>query len=566
MKNHFLQKGLDLLTRRQTNILSAAFVIMATVILSQILGLIKKRLLIGIFGAAATTGVYDVAYKLPDLLFQLIIAAALSTAFIPIFSDYLAKDKQEEAYNVVSNFLTLGVIIFFFVSLLLAIFAPFFLSIFNPGGGFSPSDMQLMVNLTRIIIFGEFLIIIGTFFTALLQSYNHFFVPGFALALYNLGIIIGLLTLSRYIGIYSGAVGTILGGFLFIVVQLPLVKKVGFIYKPRLFLKDTGVQKIFHLMWPRTAANAVSYIGSILIVSLVSFLPMTGRNYVIFDLAQTIAFAPVALIGQAIAQAAFPVLSREKDNPQNFKLTFINSFNQMLYLILPISVLILILRIPVVRLVFGAPRLDWDATVLTGKTLAYFSISIFAQALITLVLRAFYALHDSKTPLLISSFATVCMLAISYILIVVLRQDSLCVLQHCLPKGVDALGLAYTISSILQLAVLFIVLERKVGGFQKRQLLLPWIKILVCTFFTAFALYIPIKLLDKLVIDTTYTINLIILTGISSCAGLLLYLLLTWLFDIKEAGTYLLVFRKVGNWKEILVKSQEMLEGNRINP
>ena len=228
MRKNIFAKSIDLLTRRQSNILSAAFVIMGTVVLSQFLGLIKKRLLITLFGASVKTGVYDVAYKFPDLLFQLVIASALSSAFIPVFSDMLSKNREKEAHQMASNLLTIGVIAFFLFSVVLSVFAPFFLQLFNPGGGFSPSDMELMANLLRIIIFGQLLIVIGTFFTALLQSYNHFFIPGFALALYNLGIIVGLVTLSSSIGIYSGAVGTVIAASLFILFQLPMDRTLGF--------------------------------------------------------------------------------------------------------------------------------------------------------------------------------------------------------------------------------------------------------------------------------------------------------------------------------------------------
>ncbi len=547
MRKNIFAKGIDLLTRRQSNILSAAFVIMGTVVLSQILGLIKKRLLISLFGASVTTGVYDVAYKFPDLLFQLVIASALSSAFIPVFSDMLSKNKEKDAHVMASNLLTIGIVVFSIFSLVLSIFAPFFLQLFNPGGGFSASDMALMANLLRIIIFGQLLIVIGTFFTALLQSYNHFFIPGFALALYNLGIIVGLLTLSPYMGIYSGAVGTVIGALFFILFQLPMVRKIGFKYKPTFSLRDPGVHSIANLMWPRTISNGVFQLGTIFIVSLVSFLPATGRNYIIFDLAQTIAFAPVALIGQAIAQAAFPVLARERGNIENFKLTFMNSFNQMLYLILPISILILVLRIPIVRLVFGAPKLDWPATVLTGRTLAFFALSIFAQALIALVYRAFYALHDTKTPLVTGILSTVFMLTLGYIFIVPMGM------------GITSIAIAYTIAGILQLIFLMYLLNRQTGGFYFPALLMSWLKIGAASFFTAFALYIPIKLLDQLVFDTTHTLNLIILTGISSLAGFALYLFLTWFFDVNEAKMYILAIQKMGNRKEILEKIEEII-------
>jgi putative peptidoglycan lipid II flippase len=389
----------------------------------------------------------------------------------------------------------------------------------------------------------------------LLQSYNHFFIPGIAAALYNFGIIVGVLLFSKTLGIYSATIGVILGGIIFVAIQLPLARKVGFSFRPSWeYVKAEGVRAIGKLMWPRTISIIIFQFGTLAIASFISLLSDPGRMNVIFDFAKTLAFAPVALFGQTIAQAAFPILSREKENPEEFKATFLNSFNQMLYLVLPVSILMLVLRIPLVRLVFGVSKFDWPATVLTGRVLAFFAISIFAQALITLVLRAFYALHDTKVPLIIGGLATILLMALSYFFIVSwhLRLESL--------------AIAYSIASIIQLVVLFILLEKKVGGFNKLELLRGWTKFFVSSFFTAFALYIPLKLLDQLVFDTTRTVNLIILSGISSLAGVSLYLFLTWLFDVKEARTYLLVFRKLGNWREVLGKVQEVFEGNRINP
>lgn len=548
MKNKFLSKSLDLLTRRQTNILSAAFVIMVTVVISQVLGLIRQRLLVGIFGASNVLGIYLYSTQLPDTIFQLTIAAALSSAFIPVFSDYLAKGKEKEAHKMASTLLAIGFTLFLIFSVILIVFAQQILQIFNLGSNFSGQQMLLMANLMRIIIFGQLLFIVATFFTALLQSYNHFFVPGIAAALYNLGIIIGVLAFSPSMGIYSAAIGIILGAIIFIAVQVPLARQVGFHFTPDFsYIKSEGVRKIGKLMWPRTLSVIIFQLGTIGIGAFISFLNDPGRMNVIFDFAQTLAFAPVALFGQTIAQAAFPILSREKDRPEEFKSTFINSFNQMLYLVLPVSVLFLILRIPLVRLVFGASKFDWPATVATGQTLALFSISIFAQALITLVLRAFYALHDTRIPLIIGAISTAILIALAYIFIVVGHM------------GVQSLGLAFSIASLFQLASLFLLLERRVGGFGKRLLFISWSKFFISSFLTAFALYIPIKLLDQLVFDTTRTINLIMLTGISSFFGLALYLFLTWFLDVQEAQAYLLMFMKVGNWKEILKKSQELL-------
>jgi putative peptidoglycan lipid II flippase len=555
MPTEFFKKSFGILLKRQNNIISAAVVIMGTIIFSQILGLFRQRLLVSIFGASDTLGIYLASTRVPEFLFQLIIAGALTSAFIPVFSDYLAKDREEEAKKIASTLLAMSMIVFSIISVILIIFAREVASLVAPG--FSPSQIDLMANLMRVIIFGEIIFIVGSFFSAILQSYNHFFIPGIASALYNFGIIIGILFLYKFFGIYSAAYGVIIGALIFVVAQLPTIKSLGFRFKPDLSLasvRNAAVWNMFKLIWPRTLSIAVFQLGSLITVTLVSFLQNPGRSYVIYDYAQTLAFAPVALFGQAIAQASFPVLSKEKDKPEHFKITFMTSFNQLFYLILPISVLLLVLRIPIVRLIYGASQFDWEATVLTGRTLSFFAISLFAQALVYLVSRGYYALHDTKTPLVIGTISTFLMIILASVFIFYYNL------------GVESIALAYSIGSILNFLIMFIFLDIKVGGFPRRAFFVSTAKILVATFFTAFALYIPIKLLDQLVFDTTRTINLILLTGISSLAGFSLYIFLTWLFNVKEATMFILLFKRIGDWRQILSKSSESIEANRLNP
>ncbi|MBI2025745.1 MAG: murein biosynthesis integral membrane protein MurJ [Candidatus Levybacteria bacterium] len=555
MPKDFLKKSLSLILQRQSNILSAAFVIMGTIIFSQILGLIRQRLLASIFGASNTLGIYFASSKMPEFLFQLIIAGALSSAFIPVFSDFLAKGKEKEAHSVASTLLALSLIIFSVFAIFLFIFAHNISAIIAPG--FSPEQLDLMTRLTRIIIFGEIIFIIGSFLSAMLQSYNHFFIPGIASSLYNLGIILSIFFLHERFGIFSAAYGVIFGALIFVLMQLPLVRSLGFSFRPRLsldFIKNSAVMDIFKLIWPRTLSIAIFQLGTLITVTLVSYLENPGRNYVILDFAQTLAFAPVALIGQSIAQAAFPVLSKEKDRLSDFKVTFMTSFTQLLYLILPISILLLVLRIPIVRLVYGASAFDWNATVLTGRTLAFFSVSLFATALSYLVSRGFYALHDTKTPLIIGALTTFLMIVLSAVFIFVYKL------------GIESIAFAFSIGSILNFLIMFIFLDLKVGGFDRKSFLINVFKISLASFFTAFALYIPIKLLDQLVFDTTKTINLILLTGISSMMGLFLYLFLTWLFNVKEATMFVLLFKKIGDWRQILTKTEETIDGTRLNP
>jgi putative peptidoglycan lipid II flippase len=555
MVQNFFKKSFNLLLARQTNILSAAFIIMVTVILSQLLGLLRTRLLFSIFGPSNTLGIYNYASILPDTIFQLTIASALASAFIPVFSDYLAKGEEGQAHKMASTLLAVGLGAFTIISIFLAFFAPQILTIFNGGGNFSFSDMNLMANMMRIIIIGQLIYIIGTFFSALLQSYNHFFIPGIAAAFYNVGIIIGILLFNKSFGIYAAPLGIILGAIIFVVLQLPLARKVGFSFTPSLnFLKARGLNRILMLMWPRTIQVGVQQAGTIALAAIIAFMSQPGRTNLLFDSAKTLMFAPISLIGISIAQAAFPVLSREKNKLENFKITFITSFNQMLYLILPASIIILVLRIPIVRLAYGADKFDWPATVLTGRILAFLSISIFAQALIVLLYRAFYALHNSITPLIVSAISTVFLIILGYYLVIIQNMD------------IRSIAFAFSLANLLQLMILLILLNRDVGGFPKSLLFLPPLKIIIATFFTGISLYVPIKLLDQLVFDTTRTINLIFLTGISSVIGLSLYIFLTWLFNVEEAGTFLLIFKKIGNWKEILGKSDEAIDGIHLKP
>lgn len=562
MAQNFLKKSFNLLLARQTNILSAAFIIMATVILSQILGLVRTRLLFSIFGPSNTLGIYNYASILPDTIFQLTIAAALASAFIPVFSEYLSNGQEKDAHKMASTLLAAGLAVFVVFSLILVIFAPQILAIFNGGQNFSGFDMSLMANLMRVIVIGQLIYIVGTFFSAMLQSYNHFFIPGIATAFYNIGIIAGILLFHQYFGIYAVPLGVILGAIIFVALQIPLARKIGFSFVPSYnFLKSQGLNKVLMLMWPRTIQVGVQQIGTIILAAIIAFMVQPGRTNLLFDSAKTLMFAPVSLIGLSIAQAAFPVLSREKNNLADFKITFLTSFNQILYLILPVSVIILVLRIPIVRLAYGADKFDWPATVLTGHILAFLSFSIFAQALIVLFYRAFYALHNSVIPLLVSAISTFILIVLGYYFVIIQNMD------------IESIAFAFSLANVLQLIILIILLDKKIGGFPKSLLFFPPIKILIAAFLTGISLYIPIKLLDQLVFDTTRTINLIFLAGISSLIGLSFYLFLTWLFNVKEASTFLLIFKKIGNlsrgkagWREILGKSEEAIDATRLSP
>ena len=204
--------------------------------------------------------------------------------------------------------------------------------------------------------------------------------------------------------------------------------------------------------------------------------------------------------------------------------------------------LLIILRIPLVRLVFGASNLfDWESTVLTGKTLAFFSLSLFAQSHVHLLARSFYALHDTKTPVIIGATAVLVNTIFSVFFILFLRMP------------VWSLGFSASISSILNMLLLLIFLDIKIGGLDKAELIWQSLKVFLAAAVAGFALYIPIKLLDQLVFDTTKTINLLILTGISTSFGLGTYLFLAWFLDVPQISMLAKLFSSVLRLKKGVV-------------
>lgn len=550
MVKNLVKKGLYALTLKQSNIFTAAFFIVATTIFGQVLGLLKYRLLVAIFGASSDLGVFLASFRVPDFLFQILITGALSTSFIPLFSDFLSQGKKHEANVFTSALLSYGVFSYLLLSFIILIFANPLAKAVAPG--FSPKEISLMANLMIIIQLSQVFFVIGTVFSGILQSHQHFLIPGIASALYNLGIIVGIIVFSSifHFGIYGATIGVFIGAILFCIAQTPLLKGTGFHFVPNMAITP-GIKKIGELMVPRSLTLLITQVAITANVFFASFT--SAKSLVAFELAQTLMLAPVLLFGQSIAQASFPTLALKSNDPKEFVSVFTSSLNQILYLTLPISALLVVLRIPVVRLFFGASRFDWESTVMTGLTLSLLGISIFAQAAIYLFSRAFFALKDTQTPFLITLISVIINIILSFYFILYLH----------LP--VYSLGISFSVGNIISFVFLLITLNAKIA-LPKLEIIVTTIKIVIASLVMGVALYIPIKLLDQLVFDTTRTINLLILTGIASLTGIIAYIFFTWLLDIKEAYYIIAVVKQFKYRNKIIKQIGELLEGSKLNP
>src|SRR3990167_5734560 len=501
---YFLKNGANFLKRRQEDVLSAAFVIAFSVALSRILGLVRYRLLASYFGDnIQLLDSFIAASILPEAIFEVLIFGTIALAFIPVFSQYLSREKLEKAWRLSSTMITLGLFAFAVLAILILALANFIAPIIAPGLiSKDPLALPLIARLLRIMILAQFFFVISIFLTGVLQSFQRFLVPALASVFYNIGIILSIIFLVPVFGIYAPAIGMILGALLHLVIQLPLALSLGFKFRPNLDIKNKDVRQTIALMWPRSVA-----LGLI----------------VAFNFAQVLQYVPAALFAASIAQAALPSLSIEFNAKryEQFKKIFMQSLHQILFLILPAAAILAILRIPAVRLVFGAREFPWETTVLTGRILIAFSIGIAAQAISLLLTRGFYAVKDSITPVKINVLTVVFNIALSLIFILILKLS------------IIYLAIAYSTANIINAILLLYLLDRKVS-FNKTELFLPVFKMLVISLITAVFLYIPMKLLDQLVFDTTRTIGLLLLTGIATLVGLLVYIFLSWLLKVEQ--------------------------------
>ena len=542
MVKKLLQRGSNLFTKRQKTILSAAIIIMIMIAASRVLGLVRNRVLANFF-SAETLSVYFAAFRVPETIFEILVFGTFSSAFIPTFTSYISRGKKDEAWYVASISLNFAFLVFLIFALVIFLIAQPLYHLIAPG--FSPQDTIEIANLSRVLLVAQGFFVLSYFLTSVLESLQRFLVPALAPLMYNLGIIFGAFFLSSHFGLYGPAIGAVIGAFLHFLIQLPLAFWLGF--RPRLVLNlvHPGVREIARLALPRVvelSAIQLGKVGELFLASLVS-----TAAYTYYTFANSLSLLPIGLFGTSVAKASLPTLSYQsaQGDHKQFVETLISLFNQVVFFIFPCAVFLAVLRIPVVRLVFGAARFTWASTVQTGYTLSAFCLGILTQALIFPLTRAYWALHDTKTPVKISIGAIVIEIFLGAIFILVFKLQ------------IWTLALAFSSASLIQMLILFSFLVRKVSGLDKKKVGIPFLKIAFSSFISGGLMFFLLKVLDRsawdkrlsflhwiglklpttfdhFVLDTRYTINLILLTLLVGIIGVLTYLLLAWFLKVKE--------------------------------
>lgn len=445
----------------------AAFVIAIAGILSRLLGFLRDRLLAGEFGAGDELDAYYAAFRIPDLLYNLLIMGALSAAFVPVFTGLLSKGRREEARTLAIGVFRLVLAVIGVFSLLAFVFAPGFVPFMTPG--FFPEKQAMTVTLTRIMLLSPVLLGVSAVFGGILISLKRFIAYSLAPILYNLGIIAGIFLFVPRFGPEGLGIGVVFGAALHMAVQVPALRGSGFLSgsarEPVAI--DGSVRRVIGLMIPRSLGMAASQLGLLLTTVFASSL--ASGSLAVFTLATNIGSIPIGLFAVSFSLAAFPALSHSATDRTDgeFFGVLSRTTRRILFFVVPLSMLFIVFRAQVVRVVLGSGRFDWDDTIATFSVLAWLSVSLFAQALVPLFARAFYSLQDTKTPFLLAILSEAVHIALMYLLLPFF--------------GVTALAVAFSTGSLVNGVLLVYALRRRIPEWDDDRFFSENVKIVAAT-------------------------------------------------------------------------------------
>ncbi|MFA6189905.1 MAG: murein biosynthesis integral membrane protein MurJ [Candidatus Staskawiczbacteria bacterium] len=520
------------------SISSASLILAISSLGSAVLGLIRDRLLAGTFGAGDKLDVYYSAFTVPDFVALILIFGAISAAVIPIFSGYLVK-SDKEAWKYFSALLNVFFGFLILVSVVLIIFAPFIVSLTAPG--FSGEKRDLAILLMRIMFLSPIILGASNMISGVLQIFHRFLVTALAPLLYNIGIIIGIVFFVPEMGLQGLAWGVVLGGFLHLFIQLPSLFFSGFRYKPDFNYKNPGVIKTIKLMAPRSLGLGAGQLNKVATTAIASTL-MSG-SIAVFNLANNLSSMLVNAVAASISTASFPAMSMAylKEEKTEFLQKFSNIFRQILFLTIPISLLLLILRAQIVRVVLGVGKFDWADTKLTTACLGILALNLIAQALILFISKTFYAAHNTKIPAVISGLTVAFNIMLSLVMVWLvsvsagfnLFLQNLLRLNGVANVGVIALALAYTITAVIECILLLYMFYKKFPKLKTQEIYDSLNKILLASFIMVVFTFISRQILGSNISLQTFW-GVFLQLVISGTVGVLTYAVVTHLLKSPE--------------------------------
>ena len=445
----------------------AAYILALFALASQFLALVRDRLLAYQFGAGVELDVYYTAFRIPDLLYVLFASTLSVYVLIPFVTRIMDQDGKEEGKEFLSQVFTVFLLGYVLLAGVFFISTPWMTSFFFPG--FEGASKDQLVLLMRVLFLQPLFLGISSLFGVITQLGHRFVLYAVSPLLYNVGIIIGIVAFYPAVGLYGLVLGVVLGAILHMSVQIPFIKGSGLIpHIVRSFNKKT-LANVLRVSFPRALTLSLHQIVFLVLVGIASV--MAAGSVSVFQFAYNLQSVPLAIIGVSYSVAAFPTLAQlfSKGERDTFLDHVFVAIRHILFWSIPIAGLIVVLRAQVVRVILGTGAFDWEDTRLTAAALALFSISLVAQAINLLIVRAFYAAGNTRTPLLVTFFSSLLAVASGLVLYLLFLSTPLFAgwLELLLRvEGVPgteilALPLGYTIALIVHTSVLLVLFGRE---------------------------------------------------------------------------------------------------------
>lgn len=460
-------------TNANQQIARAAGTVMIAIVLGQITGLARSILVAGAFGASPELDAFTAANRVSETLFLLVAGGALGSAFIPTFTGLLAKDEKDSAWRLASSLANAVTLTLSLLALLFAWFAPQVVRYaLAPGFSEKPELFALTVSLLRIQLVSAVLFGLGGLIVGILNAHKIFLVPALTPAMYQLGIIFGALALSPSMGIYGLAWGVVIGSGLYLLVQFPTLinlrnGSLGFLrntyYVIRNYSFDLGlgnptVRKVILLMGPRLVGVAVAQLNFWVNIRLAS--DMTEGSVASLAYGFSLMIMAQAAIAQSVAIAAMPTFSAQHALGQQDEMrsSLASSLRGILFMAIPASVGLILLRAPLVSFLFQRGKFDEQDVQLTAWALLWYAAGIVGHSVMEILTRAFYAQHDTKTPVIIGTIAMGLNVVFS------IAFSKLFASLGWFPHG--GLALANSLATALEAGALFIVMRKRLNGIE----------------------------------------------------------------------------------------------------
>lgn len=437
----------------------AAGVVGSATLVSRIFGFVRDVVIAGFFGAGMGADAFFVAFRIPNLLRRLFAEGSLSIAFIPVFTDCMTNEGKDEAFRLARAALQLLSLLLAFIAIVGMLLSPIIVKVIAPGFISLPAKFTLTISLTRLMFPYIFFIGLVALCMGILNVLGHFAAPALAPVLLNLAMIGSVFFLSPHFEepVTGLGVGVLIGGMLQLALQIPFVVKKGLLFWKKANLYHPGLKRIGKLMLPTIFGAAVYQINILVGTLLASLLPTGSVSYLYY--ADRLVQFPLGIFAIAIATAVLPSLSRQAANMDidAVKDTFSHALKLVFFITLPAMVGLIVLREPIIALLFKRGAFDANTTRLTAMALLYYAVGLWAFSAVRIVVPTFYALQDTKTPVKMAFISVM----VNILLSIILMQP----LKH------GGLALATSLASALNLGLLVWALRMRLGSLGLRSII-----------------------------------------------------------------------------------------------